>query len=251
MLFALVYRSADCMQRFALHLAVFLRVRRRCARIPRRPDRSGRLRCTPRRACGRHRPAARSSGYSRRKPSSTPMARSHCLRMMSCAAASYSRGGADLRVRRHARHAQEILDGAGAVAALLLRLALLVDGGGEALGEVVAQLLVGADEIARLERMPAPPCRTRRGRSSTARRWSRRCAASAASTGGWRASTISDTSMARGRSFAAKISSAARVSTPALSGCSGNACANFTPASVAFECHSVFAVPLRCSSSCL
>jgi hypothetical protein len=53
------------------------------------------------------------------------------------------------------------------------------------------------------------------------------------SAGGWCASTRFDTSMARCRSCAAKMSSAARVSTPALSGCSGKLVPNFTPASMA------------------
>ena len=56
-----------------------------------------------------------------------------------------------------------------AVAGLLLRLALLVDGGREALGEVGAHLVVaaGADRAPAGRR--APPCRTRPGRSATAR----------------------------------------------------------------------------------
>src|SRR6185436_12165831 len=59
---------------------------------------------------------------------------------------------ADLRVGRHAGNTQEILHRAGAVAALLLRLALLVDGRRKALGEIVAHLRVAvADELTRLQ----------------------------------------------------------------------------------------------------
>ena len=70
----------------------------------------------------------------------------------------------------------------------------------------------------------------------------------ARSTGGCRASIDCETVMERGRSPAAKMSSAARVSTPALSGCSGKVCANFTPASVARSCQASFSAPGRPSS---
>ena len=70
----------------------------------------------------------------------------------------------------------------------------------------------------------------------------------ARSTGGCRARIDSDTLMARGRSPAANISSAARVRTPALSGCSGKVCANLTPESVARLCHASFSAPESPSS---
>ena len=70
----------------------------------------------------------------------------------------------------------------------------------------------------------------------------------AASTGGWRARIDSETLTARGWSPAAKISSAARVRTPALSGCSGKLCANLTPASMARLCQASLSAPLKPSS---
>ncbi len=133
------------------------------------------------------------------------------------------RRGADLRIRRDSRHAQEILDRAGTVAALLLGLALLVHRGREPFGQIHAQLLVGSARARALRRMPFRPCRRRRGRSTTAPRWSMQCAASPHPLeAGARGSSARPRSRAAGPSTA-KISSAARVSTPALSGCSGNA----------------------------
>jgi hypothetical protein len=70
----------------------------------------------------------------------------------------------------------------------------------------------------------------------------------AISTGGCRARIACATVIERARSPEAKISSAARVSTPALSGCSGKVCANFTPASVARPCQASFSAPCRPSS---
>ena len=57
---------------------------------------------------------------------------------MSCAAASYMRSGADLRIRRHARHTQEVLHRTRGVAGLLLGFTLLVHAGREALGQIGA-----------------------------------------------------------------------------------------------------------------
>ena len=69
-----------------------------------------------------------------------------------------------------------------------------------------------------------------------------------ASAGGWCASTRLATSIERCRSFVAKMSSAARVSTPALSGCSGKLVPNLMPASTAALCASAFSAAGSASS---
>src|SRR6202035_285586 len=61
------------------------------------------------------------------------------------------RVGADLRLRRHAPDAQEILHRAAGIPGLLLRLALLVYAGRQALGEIGAHLCILAGELARLQ----------------------------------------------------------------------------------------------------
>ncbi len=70
------------------------------------------------------------------------MARSQLLQLNELRGGVVLGIGADLGVGRDASDAQEVLDRAGAIAGLLLRLALFVDGGGEALGEIGAQLRV-------------------------------------------------------------------------------------------------------------
>src|SRR2546430_17717697 len=55
--------------------------------------------------------------------------------------------GADLRFRGHAPDAQEILYRPAAIAGLLLRLALLVYAGGEALGQVGPHLVILSGEL--------------------------------------------------------------------------------------------------------
>jgi len=61
-------------------------------------------------------------------------------------------GRANLRVRRHARHAQVVIDGPGGIARLLLRLALLVHISCQALGELAFLLGVGSRQIPCLQK---------------------------------------------------------------------------------------------------